>query len=96
MAGFDHGPAVPPADEPHADRNARYGAVLFAVYLALYAGFLALNVFAPASLAVTFLGVNLAVLAGLGLIVAAFVLALVYAWLCRAPAGSANHPEGRA
>ena len=31
-------------------------------------------------------GVNLAVLYGLALIVSAFLLALVYEWLCRAPA----------
>ena len=34
-----------------------------------------------------FAGVNVAVLSGLGLIAAALVLALVYAWVCRAPAG---------
>jgi uncharacterized membrane protein (DUF485 family) len=40
---------------------------------------------------IVFAGVNLAVLYGLGLIAAAFVLALVYAWLCR----SRVDPEAR-
>ena len=39
-------------------------------------------------------GVSLAVLSGLGLIAAAFLLALVYAWLCRAPQGAPAAGEG--
>ena len=57
---------------------------LFGVYLVLYAGFVGLNAFAPAVMARTpFGGLNLAILYGLGLIVAAFVLALIYMALCR-------------
>ena len=51
---------------------------------ALYAGFLLLNAFDPDIMGAQILGgLNLAVVYGLGLIAAAFVLALVYAWLCR-------------
>jgi hypothetical protein len=32
---------------------------------------------------IVFAGLNLAVASGLGLIIGAFALALVYAWLCR-------------
>jgi uncharacterized membrane protein (DUF485 family) len=42
-------------------------------------------------------GVNLAILYGFGLIVAALALALIYAWLCRANAPAfqdASAPEG--
>jgi uncharacterized membrane protein (DUF485 family) len=72
------------ADSP-LSRSARYGLALFALYLALYGGFVLLNAFAPTLMEATPLaGVNLAVVYGLGLIVAAFALALLYAWLCRA------------
>lgn len=88
MAGLDHLPAPPGDhdDEPTAARNARHGLVLFAVYLSLYTVYVLLNAFRPAVMdVVVFAGVNLAIVYGLGLIAAAFVLALVYAWLCRAP-----------
>ena len=74
------------AEAPHPDhhaptiaRNVRYGLVLFAIYLALYAGFIALAAFAPARMKEPVVGgINLAILYGMGLIVAAFVLALIY------------------
>ena len=92
---------TPPADAPparvHDDhhaptvaRNARIGLWLFAMYLLLYGGFMALNAFYPRRMAMPVLaGVNLAVTYGLGLIVGAFVLALVYMFLVRARAGDA-------
>lgn len=65
-------------------RNARFGLVLFFVYLMLYGGFVLLAAFSPATMQRTPLaGVNLAVWYGFGLIVAAIVLALLYGWLCR-------------
>lgn len=94
MAHFDHAPVgagqaeAKPVDEPAACRRARLGLVLFAIYFVLYGGFMLLNVFGPSCMETTpFAGVNLAILYGLGLIAAALILALVYAWLCRQPAG---------
>lgn len=79
--------------------NARLGLVLFVVYLLFYGGFVGLATFAPNALARPALaGVNLAVVYGFGLIVAALVLALVYMLLCRAegPAATdAPSAEGR-
>lgn len=67
-----------------AARRARYGLILFSIYLALYVGFMLLNVLAPAVMETTpIAGLNLAILYGFVLIFAAFALALVYAWLCR-------------
>ncbi len=64
--------------------NARIGMVLFGVYLLLYGGFVFLNAFAPETMELTPLaGVNLAILYGFGLIIAALVLALIYGWLCK-------------
>lgn len=64
--------------------NARIGLVLFAVYVALYAGFMALSAFRPAAMSKPFVGgANLAVVYGFALIGAALVLALIYMGLCR-------------
>ena len=64
--------------------NARLGMFLFVVYLILYGGFVILNAFAAETMEATPLaGVNLAVLYGFGLIIAALVLALVYGWLSK-------------
>lgn len=87
MSHWDHGPnEVDEHDHPHlASRNARYGLVLFVIYLAFYAGFVLLGTFAPAWLAQRpWAGVNMAIWYGFGLIGAAFAVALGYSWLCRA------------
>lgn len=52
---------------------------LFFLYLFLYGGFVLLNTFAPSTMEATpVAGVNVAILYGFGLIIAAFVLALIY------------------
>jgi uncharacterized membrane protein (DUF485 family) len=87
MAGFDHGEMQPKEVEDMvlAARNARYGMVLFLIYLAIYSGFVGLNAFRPDVMDLTpAWGLNLAVLYGFALIVIAMVLALIYSWLCRA------------
>ena len=76
---------------PEDARNARYGLRLFALYLLLYGGFMGLNAFKPELMSSTPLGgVNLAILYGVFLIVAALALALLYMYLCRAPKGSGD------
>lgn len=96
MAHFGGGPVTP--DEPHdpvtAARNARIGLWLFTIYLALYGGFVLINAFVPRWMAITPLwGINLAILYGMGLIVAAVGLSLVYCWLCRRPAAGSSPPR---
>lgn len=77
------------------NRVSRIGLSLFAVYLALYGGFVLLAAFAPQSMEVTpMAGVNLAIWYGFGLIVAAFVLALVYGWASRTRSDP-NNAAGR-
>lgn len=64
--------------------NTRIGLILFAVYVVLYAGFMALSAFRPAAMSKPFAGgANLAVVYGFALIVAALVLALLYMRICR-------------
>jgi uncharacterized membrane protein (DUF485 family) len=85
-----------PTPDPHHDdhpavisRNQRNGLVLFFAYLALYATFMLISAFKPDLMASRpFGGVNLAVLYGLGLIVAALVLAAIYMYLSRPPTRS--------
>ena len=64
--------------------NTRLGVILFFVYLVFYGGFMALSAFSPHSVREPFLGgVNLGIVYGFALIVAALVLAAVYLMLCR-------------
>ena len=64
-------------------RNSRIGLVLFFVYLLLYGGFVFLNAFSPETMERTpAAGVNLAILYGFGLIIAALVLAVIYGLAC--------------
>lgn len=77
-------------------RTSRIALILFAVYLALYCGFVFLNAFAPWAMEATpVAGVNLAILYGFGLIVAAFLLALLYGWLVVDPPQVAPSNSGR-
>ena len=65
-------------------RKSRIGMRMTLLYSVVYVGFVALSVFTPACMgARAILGLNLAVAYGLGLIVVAVVLALVYNQLCR-------------
>ncbi len=89
MAGF-HAP--PPSDEPRdavvEAHNARIGLWLFALYASVYAVFVAINAFWPQMMnAIAFDGLNVATVYGLGLIVGAFVVSLIYAFVCRVPGG---------
>ena len=66
-----------------AERNARIGMILFIVYLVLYVGFVFLNTFSAETMEMLpYRGVNLAIWYGFGLIISAFVLALLYGALC--------------
>lgn len=64
-------------------RNARYGLVLFAIYVALYAGFIYVATFQPTLMAAEAPGgANWAIAFGLGLIGAALLFAVIYMALC--------------
>ena len=67
-----------------AQARSRIGLGLFALYVALYAGFMAVVLVRPDWLSSRpFGGTNLAIAYGLGLIAAALVLAVVYMAACR-------------
>ena len=63
-------------------RQSRIGFALFTLYLVLYLGFVLINAFDPALMKSTpVAGVNLAVLYGFVLIVAAIVMAFLYGFV---------------
>lgn len=73
-------------------KSTRIGFALFWVYVLLYVGFMLAVVFRPDVLATRpFGGVNLAIAWGLGLIVAALVLAAVSTVACRGD-GTGDRP----
>jgi len=79
MTGHDTAGKRPGESAPAAGGTSRIGLALFWVYVLLYAGFMGLVLFRPDLLSLRpFGGVNLAIASGMGLIVAAFVLAVVY------------------
>jgi uncharacterized membrane protein (DUF485 family) len=65
--------------EESLSSNQRAGLKLFALYCVAYGTFIGVNVVSPQFMPVPILaGVNLAIIFGLGLILLAFVLSLVY------------------
>ena len=65
-------------------RKSTIGIRMTVLYAIVYGGFVALNVFQPTLMGTrVFLGLNLAVAYGIGLIIIAIIFALVYNQLCR-------------
>lgn len=86
MAGIDFKSTVAKEQEDEAAiaHNTRIGVLMLIVYVAFYGGFMALSAFTPEVMRRPVLGgVNLAIVYGFALIVAAIVFALVYVSLCR-------------
>ncbi|TWT97317.1 DUF485 domain-containing protein [Neorhodopirellula pilleata] len=76
----------PPSDSHHNDQPAAspLGLALFAAYTLLYLGFVLINAFSASTMeTVVFAGLNLAIVYGFGLIIAAIVLAFVYGFASR-------------
>jgi uncharacterized membrane protein (DUF485 family) len=84
------GNSTPPA----GGRSARFGLLFFFIYLIAYAGFMWLVAFSPELRQKTVWGVNVPILYGLGLIVFALVLALLYMLVCK-PGRETDDAEDR-
>jgi cytosine/uracil/thiamine/allantoin permease len=79
-----HEPATPGGKDPAAPYKMRLGLKMFAVYAFFYAGFVAINLLSPLTMAtIVFAGLNLATVYGFALIIGAFIEALIYDALCR-------------
>jgi uncharacterized membrane protein (DUF485 family) len=86
MAGLDFKTPVTREQEDEAvvAYNTRIGLYLFTSYVVFYGGFMALSAFSPEIMSRPLLaGVNVAVVYGFALIIAALVLALVYMKISR-------------
>ena len=81
-----HEPAKDSGPDPASRYKSRLGVGMFLVYCLVYAGFVFINVLTEgqAMQKIVFAGLNLAVVYGMGLIIFALVLALIYNWLCTA------------
>ncbi len=78
-----HEPAAPQEPDPASEWKAKLGIKFFWLYCLVYAGFVGLAVFATTYLKLPVLaGVNLAVVYGMGLIVFAIILGLIYNHVC--------------
>jgi uncharacterized membrane protein (DUF485 family) len=77
--------------DAHRSPNQTLGLLLFAVYFLFYAGFIAITVYDYALLGrEVFAGVNLAIVYGMGLILLAIVLAVVYAFFAKSDPAEAT------
>ena len=78
-----HEPAVSSDIDSAIGYKMRVGVRMFLFYALVYGGFVIINVVNPVAMESTvFLGLNLAVTYGMGLIALAFVLALIYTRIC--------------
>ena len=75
---------TPETISPERQYNTRLGLILFVVYLLLYLGFVLGSAFlADAMETKVLFGLNLAIVYGFALIKMAFILSLIYGWMCR-------------
>jgi formate-dependent nitrite reductase membrane component NrfD len=91
-----HGPATPNAPDPASKYKTRLGVRMFLLYCVVYAGFVFTNVLTEgkAMQAIVGFGLNLAVVYGMGLIILALILALIYNIMCtRKEQELAGQPE---
>lgn len=79
-----HGPAVKLGKDNASSYKTRIGIWMFVLYTLIYGGFVAINTVKPTLLEEQIAGLNLAVIFGMGLIVFAFVLAILYNHFCTA------------
>jgi len=78
-----HKPAGDSGPDPAQGFKSKFGVWMFLLYALIYTGFVAINIISPLAMEkIIFLGLNLAVVYGFGLIIIALVLALIYNYAC--------------
>ncbi|ADU66982.1 hypothetical protein Selin_2262 [Desulfurispirillum indicum S5] len=88
-----HGPAVKLGKDNASPYKAKLGIKMFWVYALLYLGFVVINLNWPSLMAAHVLGMNFALAYGLGLIVIAMVMAMVYNYFCTKAEREMNKDE---
>jgi uncharacterized membrane protein (DUF485 family) len=92
-----HEPAAKQGPDLASGWKAKLGIKLFWLYCVIYSGFVGIAVFAPERMKSPVLaGVNLAVVYGMGLIVLAVVLGLIYNRVCTRKENELNEAAGGA
>jgi uncharacterized membrane protein (DUF485 family) len=89
-----HGPAVELEEDKAIAKKTRLGVILFFAYLIVYAGFVAIGMIFPHAMGMEVIGgQNIAVIYGMGLIVLAVVMGLIYNALCTKYENQMNKEE---
>lgn len=84
-----------PESDHASEKKAKLGIKFFFLYLFFYAGFVAIGVLNYELLAIEVIGgINLAVFYGIGLIIFAVLLGIVYNFLCSKYEDEMNTKEG--
>jgi len=79
-----HGPAVKLGKDYASSYKTKLGIWMFIAYTIVYAVFVGINTTNPAAMEIVVMGQTLAVVYGFGLIILAFVMAIVYNHFCSA------------
>ena len=91
---MQHEPAFELGMDNSARQKARLGVWMFIFYTIIYTGFVLIGTFFPKLMGFKGLGgMNLAFIYGMGLIVLAFVMGLIYNFLCTRLEIKLNEPE---
>ena len=78
-----HEPAQESGTDPAAAYKSRLGVNIFVYYLVMYVGFVVINLYDPGLMEhIVLFGMNLATVYGMGLIVVALIMALIYDKKC--------------
>lgn len=89
-----HGEAVKLGKDEAADIKSKIGLILFAVYAAIYAGFVVINTLSPKTMGTKIIfGLNLAVVYGFGLIILAIIMGVIYNNYCTKLENRLNSPS---
>ena len=77
-----HGPSTQWREDPASGYKSRLGLWMFLIYGIAYAGFIVINSVRPKLMGTPVGSLNLAIAYGFGLILGAFVMAVIYNALC--------------
>lgn len=77
-----HGPATEWKEDKASSVKSRMGTILFFVYMFVYAAFVAIAVMSPNTMEMVIGGQTLAVVYGMGLIVLALIMGVMYNSYC--------------
>lgn len=88
-----HGPATDWGEDKASDYKASLGIKMFVFYCLFYVVYVLINVFSPKTMGVeVFMGLNLAVVYGFGLIILAAVMGTIYNSMCSSAEDTMNAP----